>query len=290
MTNAPGLLGGYAIEQEDRAGLLATSSTAAFLANLSIPDLVDPRKHQLWANGFLRVEDQRNQGSCQGQALSENFEWCHGIQTGRVLQFSRQYAYIGSQIHDRISGDRGSTLSGGTKLALGGCCTEATGPYMNSYPGHGYITTAMRAEAEKYKLKSHTVIRSEEEVKQYIGSGLGIVQIGISWNNSMTPDANGCIRNFSAGGGGGHSVVLCGYVPGAEVGQRSTKGYWYLLKNSWGTRWGRSGFAYVDPSAVVAMLRHQWTVFVGRSDLQGDDLKPRPLPVDFTKPGGSMYA
>ncbi len=147
----------------------------------------------------------------------------------------------------------------------------------------------MLEDAKGRKLQSHTDIKQEEAVRQYIGSGIGIVQIGIAWNNSMEPDSSGCITRWSPGGGG-HAVTFCGYLPDSDVGKRSTKGYWYILKNSWGTRWGIGGFAYVDPSALTAMLRHQWTVFIGRSDMAGDSIQPRPLPVDFTKPGGSMYA
>lgn len=284
------LVGGYAIQQEDRAGLLRTSSRGQLLKVGDTPDRVDPRKHLLWDDGLLRIEDQKNQGSCQGQALSECVEFCYSVVAGKVLQFSRQYCYIGSQIFDGIRGDSGSTLSGGTKLAEQGVCTEATAPYANGYPGHGYITSAMKEEAKKYRLQSHTTIESSDHMREYIGSGIGIVQIGISWNGSMSPDSNGCIRSFSGGGGGGHSVVFCGYLPDDEVGQRSSKGFWHILKNSWGTRWGDGGFVYVDPSAVEAMLRHNFSVFIGRSDMKGDDIKPRPLPVDFTKPGKSMYA
>lgn len=291
MTDFSRLVGGYAIDKEDRREILRTSSKPQrVLRSSQLPERVDPRKHRLWLDGFLRVEDQGRQGSCQGQALSECFEYGWGIASDSVLQFSRQYCYIGTQIFDRISGDRGSTLSGGTKLALQGCCLEKTAPYQSSYPGHRYITDAMRQEAEKYKLKSHTSIQTVDAMREYIGSGLGIVQIGISWNNSMSPDGNGCIRSFSGGGGGGHSVVFCGYLPDSDVGQRSSAGWWGLMKNSWGTRWGLKGFAYVEPKAIAAMLAHRYTTFVGRSDLQSDELRPRPLPVDFTRPDGSMYA
>jgi hypothetical protein len=59
----------------------------------------------------------------------------------------------------------------------------------SNYPGWGYITDAMKAEAKQFQLKSHTAIKSAEDMRAYIGSGIGIVQIGISWNGSMTPDS-----------------------------------------------------------------------------------------------------
>jgi C1A family cysteine protease len=285
------LVGGYLIEQEDRQFLSSTSSDARLLRMGDTPAMVDPRKHLLWDQGFLQVENQGSIGSCQGASLTENAEFCYTLLTGRVLQFSKMFSYIESQKANNIRTDSGSTLSGGTKASKeSGFCPQSIAPYPSRYPGWSWVTDAMKAEAKKYKLQSHTEIKAEEAVRQYIGSGIGIVQIGISWNRSMTPDGNGCIKSFSAGGGGGHAVVFCGYAPDATVGQRSTKGYWYLLKNSWGTRWGINGFAWVDPSAIASMLRHQWTVFVGRSDMKGDDLQPRPLPIDFTKPGQGLHA
>jgi len=285
------LVGGYLIGEEDRKFLAATSATPRYSSFGNLPERVDPRKHLLWDQGLLQVEQQGNIGSCQGSSLSENAEFCYALVTGKVLQFSKMFAYIESQKPNNIRTDSGSTLAGGTKAAKDiGFCPESIAPYPSRYPGWSWVTTAMQAEAKKYKLQSHTEIKAEADVKAYIGSGLGIVQIGISWNSSMTPDANGLIRKWTSGGGGGHAVVYCGYLTDADVGQRSTKGYWYILKNSWGTRWGKNGFAYVAPTVIAEQLQHQWSVFIGRSDMAGDDLVPRPLPVDFTKPGKSMHA
>jgi C1A family cysteine protease len=285
------LVGGYLIDQEDRKFLSETSSPANMLMMGDTPELVDPRRHLLWDQGLLRVENQGSIGSCQGASLTENAEFCYAVLTGRVMQFSKMFSYIESQKANNIRTDSGSTLSGGTKASReSGFCPESIAPYPSRYPGWSWVTDAMKREAAKYKLQSHTEIKQEQAVRQYIGSGLGIVQIGISWNRSMTPDSNGCIRSFSAGGGGGHAVVFCGYAPNSYVGQQSTKGYWYLLKNSWGTQWGRGGFAWVDPTAVAQMLMHQWSVFIGRSDMKGEDLNPRPLPIDLTKPGQGLHA
>lgn len=278
---------GYAIEQEDREGLAVNSVICKTLSMGDLPDRVDPRRHPKFSEGWLRVENQMSIGSCQGCSLTECAEYSWVVGGGEVVQLSKMFAYLVSQMYDRITSDRGSTLSGGTKCVKEvGICTDATAPYPSRYPGHRWVTDEMKREAATYKMQSHTVLKSSDDVKRYIGSGIGIVHIGISWGRAMTPDSNGLIRSFSPGGGG-HAVVFCGYVPDSEVGHRSTKGYWLLLKNSWSTRWGLKGFAYVDPSAVDQMLSHRWSVFVGRSDMDTPD--PRPLPHDFTAPGQSRY-
>lgn len=279
---------GYAIDQEDIAALDSTSTPATYSSVGDEPERVDPRKSPLATDGWLKVENQGSIGSCQGQSLTENGEYCYAVATGGVLQFSRMFAYLISQMFDGIRSDRGSTLSGGTKAARDvGFCLEKDAPYPSRYPGWGWVTDAMKEQAKKYRLQTHTRIRSADETKKYIASGIGIVQIGIRWGRAMNPDSSGCIRRFYIGGGG-HAVVFCGYVPDGDIGQRSSRGYWLLLKNSWSERWGKRGYCYVDPSAVDQMIASSGSVFIGRSDM--DTPSPRPVPVDFTKPGGSMYA
>lgn len=277
---------GYAIDKEDRESIFREGIPAEYLTMRELPVRVDPRQTELYKSGnWLPTEDQLSIGACQGNALTENFEFCHAIVTGKVKAYSRMYAYIGSQMEDGIRTDSGSTLSGGTRLAKKGCASEAKAPYPNRYPGWGYLTEEMRRDAVD-KLNSATPIRKAEEMKRYLGSGIGIVQIGMSWGRSNNPDAKGCITSFSPGRGG-HSVVYCGYVPDEDVGVSSGSfGYWFIKKNSWGNRWGIRGIAYVRPDVVDAQIRHQWSVFLGRSDLATPT--PRIIHTDFTKDGFSI--
>lgn len=242
--------------------------------NLPVFDITVEQDHSFIADGI-------GVHNCQGCSLTECAEYCYPIATGgKVVQLSMMYAYLRSQQMDGINGDRGSTLSGGTKAAREGICTNEVGPYPGRYPGWGWITDTMKKDAEKYRLKSVVRITDSDNAKQFIGSGIGIIHIGIGWGGSMSPDSNGCIRSYRGGGGGGHAVVYCGYLPDDLVGQRSSKGYWFLLKNSWGSRWGKSGYAYCDPAVIDQQIRSGGT-FVGRSDMETPT--PRPLPVDFTK-------
>lgn len=272
---------GYPIELEDRDSLRFSATDAVLLMMGDLPERMDPRSSALGSQGFLQVEDQQQQGSCQGQSLSDCGEFAHTFATGEVIQISRQYAYIASQMENNIRSDSGSTLEGGTRAFKKGFPLESVAPYSgNRYPGWGYITQTMRDKAI-YKLNSHTEMKSAEHVKQFIGSGVGIVQLGISWGNEMTPDSQGCILSFSGRGGGGHAIVFAGYVPDSDVGVKSSSGWWALLKNSWSQRWGKSGYAYVDPKAIDQMIRHQWTSMYGRSDM--DSPRPRLIKFDFTK-------
>lgn len=274
---------GYPIELENREELAKTSTAVPLYSVGQLPERVDPRRSELAEKGWLQVEDQGQIGSCQGQSLTECLEYCYAVATGAVEQFSRMYAYLLSQQFDGINGDRGSTLNGGTKAARQGICRESVGPYTRSYPGRGWMTATMHEDAKNFRLKSHTELKSAEAIRNYIGAGAGIVQIGIMWGNEMTPDSNGIIRRFTGSGGGGHAVTLDGYVPWQDVGVQNAAGYYFLLKNSWSKRWGKQGRAYVDPSAVDAMCRHRFSSMIGRSDMETPNI--RKLPHNFTEKG-----
>ena len=270
---------GYPIELEKREELMEMSPPGLFkvMADDELPKRVDFRD-------VLQIEDQGSMGSCQGHALSTCVEGCYYIATrGTKTQLSRLFAYLGSQKIDGIMGDSGSTLHGGAKLSTGfGICPESVLPYPNPvrYPrgGHNSIPAAAWDDAKAFRVKTTKFIEEEPEVKQWLGSGAGFVELGIAWGNAMTPDSKGAIMNFRPGGGG-HAIAFTGYLPCDEVEIETPEGFVYILDNSWNRRWGINGRAYVAPRAVRQMLDHRFTTFVGLSDMV--DVKPRS--VDFTK-------
>jgi C1A family cysteine protease len=267
---------GYRLDLENRDAIIEQSP--AFLLKMTTePERVDPRP-------ILVTEDQGSMGSCQGHSLSSCLEWCHYLATkGHYLQLSRLFAYLGSQRLDGIIGDNGSTLHGGARLAKDyGICPENILPYPVPavYPRGGWqsMSSAAWDAAIKFKIATAQFIETEPQAKTWLAAGAGLINIGVAWGQAMTPDSRGCIKSFRPGGGG-HAIVLGGYLPDAAVGVSSGDGYWYLLHNSWSKRWGMSGWAYVAPSAVRQMLESRFTTFVGLSDMT--DVKPREI--DFTE-------
>ncbi len=254
----------------------------------SLPDIIDP---WILDKDLLPTEDQLQIGSCQGNSLTENLEYCYYVHTGEIIQASRIMAYLGSQKYDGINSDDGSTLNGGTKLVEGdGICLESVMPYPNRYPSNGprAITQAAWADAQKRKLANHLVIKDWDGSVTFLGAGKGIIQIGIPWDDSMTPDQYGCMDEWKVGRNyGGHAIVLCGYVPDDIVKKKSPENRRLILKNSWNRRWGINGRAYVTKRWFDAAVRHQFSVMLGRTDMIGPE--PRPLPDDLTNPNKGMY-
>jgi hypothetical protein len=239
--------------------------------NFAAPDEIDPRP-------FVVVENQGQQGACQGHALSSIVEHCYHIATGEPVQLSRQFAYIRTQFLDGISGDRGSTISGGARLAREfGIPREELWPY----PGR-YDTNPPRpmdellADAERYKINGETPIKSYDEAFQFIAAGIGGITIGVPWFRSMS-QCTGVMEGMSGPLQGWHAMAFLGYSKKQDSRDRN---YLWLL-NSHGTRWGNQGWAEVSPTVVGAMIGTNGSVFRGLSDMVGDAVKARP--VDWVK-------
>lgn len=250
---------GYRIDLENKANLIAQASPMPQIT-FAAPEEIDPRD-------WHRIENQGAMGSCQGHALSSVVEYTYHIATGEVIQLSPMWCYLETQKIDGLIGrDCGSTIDGGRQCAeQKGVCELPVFPYPN--PVH-YTTqepSDAATNALKYRTKSHVYCRSYDDVLQFLESGAGGVEIGISWNNSMTPNSQGRIEQYRSGGGG-HALCFLGYSKDVT----DTDGRKYLwLANSWSDQWDAvlKGWALVSPRAVSQMCADQSVVMIGISDM-----------------------
>lgn len=205
---------------------------------------------------WLRIENQGQQGACQGFALSSAAEVCHYIATqGKVIQFSPQWCYIESQRFDRLIGrDQGSTLNGGLRVAREiGICRDETWPYTGKY-----VTESPKGreacvkDAAGFKVKNGIRLRNAQQLKDWIAGG-----VGAAW----------CGRRI--GWGGGHATLF------AELDAQQR----FVEVNSWGRSWGNQGRATHTFQAVQGWFSDPYTVFMGISDMETIAVRP----VDFTK-------
>lgn len=262
---------GYAIELEDRDELRSSSVKAQYMLRGKQPELMDPRKSLLANRGFLQVEMQGEIGACQGVSLTDTGEFAFTFATGEVIQFDWMFAYLESQkVHKLYGRDVGSTLSGGTKVALEGLAPEEQGVKYPTQYTTNWCKPQQYVDRKKFLLKSHVETPDSESVRDFLGSALGIVQVGMPWGPAMQPDQFGCINEwYTTRDDGGHAWVIVGYLPDSVVGRKSSCGWWLLIKNSWSKRWGIGGYAYIDPKNVYdKFARHPHSVCYGRSDME----------------------
>lgn len=260
---------GWAIELEDFAALerLPNDDPIMAMRGQYEANRLDPRE-------VLRVENQGSVGSCAGHSLSTIMEWCHCIATGHAeLQLSRAMAYYWTQRIDGITGDRGSTIHGGTRLAKEtGVCREQLWPYVARYNPQSPVPEAdIKADAARFKIQTAVNLRSYEALRIFLESGQGGVHTGITWKQSMN---SAVVEQFGGRGGGGHST---GWPCCSERTDRNGRPYIWGA-NSWGEQFGNGGWFEMSPMAIEQMLADRFTVFIGLSDLT----TPEPRRIDWT--------
>lgn len=264
-------VGGWRLDKEDRQSLAKFSYRPWRDRIQKVYGYPEELAPQVWH----RVENQGQQGACQGHANTSGAEFCYRIalqSLDPVLQFSRQAAYIWTQEIDGIKGDSGSTIDGGAKMGkTRGYPLESLWQYTGRYvtrPTGDY--QAVINDAKGRLLRTTAVMTSYDDVFLFLSSGLGAVEIGITWNGSMN---HAVVETYDwVARGGGHALVFLGWSK-----KRDKKGRPYLwLANSWGTSWGNKGYAEVSPQAVTEMFKSRYTVMIGLSDMYGPQIRPRP--------------
>lgn len=64
---------------------------------------------------------------------------------------------------------------------------------------------------------------------------------------------------------GGHAMIACGFDDRVQIkNQHSTMGTTgaLLIRNSWGTRWGNSGFGWIPYEYVLRKLAIDWWTLI----------------------------
>lgn len=241
------------------------SSVGLDLPSVDVGDLPENQQILTW----LQIEDQKQQGSCQGNARTSAEEVAIYRQTqGSVIQLSRQFAYITSQQEDGIRGDRGSTIEGGARASQKkGSCLEELAPYTGRY--YTEFSQAAYDDAVKRKLTSYIRLENYDEVLRWIVHGVGGCVIGIGWNSTMEPNSLGKIESYRSGGGG-HALALVDWNKRFLDG--SGKPY-ITMANSWSKRWGAGGVAYIKPSIVDYWCQNE--TVVGYSKMSVQDIRPK---------------
>ena len=253
-------IGGWLPDREDDQYLSSLTSDIALLNIVgSYQEIaIDPRK-------ALRVEAQGPLGSCQGHSISSVCEWCYILQTGEIdLQLSRAMGYYETQRLDGISGDHGSTISGGVKLVCGtGICEEHLWPYTDNRYNNKRPSDwdTVIENAKDYRIQSSYRLNSYESIRTFLGSGQGAISIGVRWSKSMSTSV---LTEFKRGKGG-HAIGLFAL---SERKDSDNMPYLWMM-NSWGKRWGNEGWSEWSPNAIREMLVDRFTVAIGLSDMPG---------------------
>ena len=178
---------------------------------------------------YLKVKNQQQKGSCQGHSLAGVGEMNFWVATGGDIErFSGDATYVLSQEKDGIKGDRGSTPTAGAWVAqnIGLVPESAYGPTVKTYNELKPVTDAHRQAAADYKMSSIVRLKSYDQMYQFLGAGLGAIQVCSLWKQHFMAKY---VTTFfgeahNSRHAGGHAYLCNGYNKNGDL----------LCTNSWG--------------------------------------------------------
>lgn len=220
-----------------------------------LPASVDLSKHA----AMPPVYDQGDLGSCTANAIGAAYEYETRKQSLTDFRPSRLAIYYGERyIEHTVASDAGAEIRDGMKVvSKSGVAPEELWPYVVSKfakkPPQSYYTVAKSHCCSSYE----SVEQSEAAIKSHLAAGYPVV-FGISVYESFesqTVAKTGTVPMPKSKEKmiGGHAIVLVGYT--------STV---FRFRNSWGTNWGRGGYATLPKGYVLNpdLASDFWTIRV----------------------------
>ena len=193
------------------------------------------------------VRDQGATGACVGFAAADGVLHWHYRQAGLLAAGERpspRFIWMANKETDLLTSYPTTFIeSAGTQIKLAlrvarkyGCVTESTLPMDGTLSR--LSTEAFYAGAARYRIASyHNLGRDPERWRAWISNqGPVLVRVMVDRTWERAADADGELDRYrEETPAGGHAACLVGYT-----------GTHFIVRNSWGRRWGDGGFAYAS--------------------------------------------
>lgn len=244
----------YTVDAPQIGVVLARSKPLKALTAKKMPAKVDLRE---WCSP---VEDQGDLGSCTANAGVGLLEYYERRAFGRHLDASRLFLYKATRNLLGWTGDRGATLRSTMKaMVLFGVPPEQYWTYDEARFDHEpaaflYAFAQSYQSLKYYRLDPPGTSPDKlvQSVKKHLAAGLpsmfgftvydSIPAVGAGTGDIPLPKTGERVL-------GGHAIDAVGYDDAKKIGKE--KGA-LLIRNSWGTGWGESGYGWM-PYAYIEM-------------------------------------
>jgi C1A family cysteine protease len=216
-----------------------------------MPKLVDMR------HNMPPIVDQGHLGSCTGNAIAGALGYDQIKQGEPLVPLSRLFIYYNErQMEGTVNVDSGAMIRDGIKsVNQVGACSEALWPYeINRFDQ--LPTTSCYAEALNHQAVAYTRVTSDT-LRYSLATDFPVV-IGFTVYESFESAevaSTGLMPMPVIGEQvmGGHAVLVVGYDDLKKV---------YIVRNSWGTGWGDSGYFYMpyDYVSTPGLVSDMWQI------------------------------
>ena len=255
----------YSVEEKSIKKMLTPTGVVKAAAP-ALPVTTDLRP---W---FSPVEDQQSIGSCTANAGVGMVEYFERKAFGKHIDASRLFLYKVTRNMLHWTGDTGAFLRTTMgAMVLFGVPPEEYWPYVIA-DYEKEPTPFCYAYAQNYQTISYyrldppgvTKPSLLSQIKTNLGAGLPSMFGFTVYNSISQAKTTGKIPYPTKGEkiAGGHAVVAVGYDDNMKIknlnsGATETKGA-LLIRNSWGTGWGDSGYGWLPYDYILKGLAVDW--------------------------------
>jgi C1A family cysteine protease len=220
------------------------------------------------------IFNQGGLGSCVAQAAVGIFEWLEKhVDSTKYFVGSRLAVYKWARDIDGHSGDVGTSCRTGAKtMAQYGVPHESLWPY-NEGQYDAEPSQNVRDDAAQYKANSYWSIStggdaytSINDIKKALNTPLPVMfSFYVYSTYDDATNYGGHIGMPTGDPRGGHSNVIVGYNDATS--NRDGSAGAFIVRNSWGTSWGASGYGYMPYNYASQNLINDAWVVAGESEL-----------------------
>ncbi len=232
----------------------------------SVPAKADLRKY------FTPVKNQGNLGACSAFALVSIYEYILKKNHKKEIDLSESFVYYNvRKITNEIGEDSGSSLYN-VVVTMGteGVCAEHYYPYTDKPDMPMPSNEAYEDALQRKVVKALNVQRDLNHIKSAIAQGYPVA-VSLKVFDSFEPIGGFIARpseiEIENGQSGNHAMVVCGYSDEDKI---------FIVRNSWGPKFGDQGYCYIPYSYFEDFLNVACIITeVNDSEIRvaGNDLK-----------------
>lgn len=260
----------YTPEHEMVAAKLVRTKAADPSAAGSLPNTVDLRQ---WCPP---VEDQGDLGSCTANAGVALVEYFERRSFGKHIDASRLFLYKTTRNLLHQTGDSGAFLRTTMgALVLFGVPPEEYWPYKidnfdNEPPAFCYSFAHNYRTISYFRLDPPRTSKKAllDRIKTYLASGIPSMFGFTVYDSISQAEKDGKIPYPGSGEQvlGGHAMMVAGYDDKMKIKNTGEKGLQttgaFLIRNSWGSKWGDGGYGWLPYDYVTNGLAIDWWTLI----------------------------
>ncbi|RYX84816.1 hypothetical protein EON83_07690 [bacterium] len=210
------------------------------------------------------IKDQGNRGTCVAFASNAAMEIFASIPNDLSEQYTND---LFMRKENRQACDAGIKTTDAAAYLGDGTVTESVWNYTLSAPACNTVPPAAAATAKKYKITDAQLIgdggpsgaasiKNPRYLESLLRSGKNIV-LGthVAWGSANAQGVLDVVidpnTNQPAASRGGHAMLICGY---------NALGDYFIVKNSWGSGFGHSGYAYLSYDYIRTYAKYGYFI------------------------------